>query len=49
MGDEQHQNVAKPITQKNPITLSTTRQETPQTITQRKVVNVHNDDNHEPI
>ncbi len=35
--------------QRNPIVFSTTHQKTPQTITQSKVVNVHNDDNHEPI
>ncbi len=29
--------------------LSTIHRETPQTITQPKIVNVHNDDNHEPI
>jgi len=46
---EQHQNVAKPVVQKNLVVLSTIHQETPQTITQPKVVNVHNGDNHEPI
>jgi len=35
--------------QKDPIAFSTTHQETPQTITQPRVVNVHNDDNHEHV
>jgi hypothetical protein len=47
--NEQHQNVAKPIMQKDLVALSTIHQETPRTITEPKVVSVHNDDNHEPI
>jgi hypothetical protein len=47
--NEQHQNVTKPIVQRDPIALSTTHQETPRIRTQLKVVNVHNGDNHEPI
>jgi hypothetical protein len=47
--NEQHQNVVELIVQRDPITLSTTHQETPRTITQPRVVNVHNDDFHEPI
>jgi hypothetical protein len=35
--------------QRDLVTLSTTHQKTPWTITQPKVVSVHNDDNHEPI
>jgi hypothetical protein len=35
--------------QRNPIALSTTHQETPQTITQLRVVSVDNDDNHEHV
>jgi hypothetical protein len=46
--NEQHQNVAKHIVQRDPIVLYTTHQ-TPQTSTQSKVVNVHNVGNHEPI
>jgi hypothetical protein len=45
--NEQHQNVTKPIVQKDPITLSTTRQET--TTTHPRVVNVYHDDNHELV
>jgi len=44
-----HQNVAKLIVQKDLIVLSTTHQQTLQTITQSKVVNVLNDDNHELV
>jgi len=33
--------------QKDLVAFSTTHQETPQTISQPRVVNVHNDDNHE--
>jgi hypothetical protein len=47
--NEQHQNVTKPVVQRDPVVFSTTHQETPRIITQLKVVNVHNDDNHEPI
>jgi hypothetical protein len=47
--NEQHQNVAKPVVQKNLVVFSTIHQETPRTITQPKVVNVHNGDNHEPF
>jgi hypothetical protein len=39
----------EPIMQRNPIALLTTHQETPWTITQLRVVSVHNDDNHELI
>ncbi len=47
--NEQHQNVAKLVVQRDPIVFSTTHQETTRTITQPKVVNVHNDDNHELV
>jgi hypothetical protein len=47
--NEKHQYVAKPIVQRDLVALSTTHQEIPRTITQPKVVSVHNDDNHEPI
>jgi hypothetical protein len=47
--NDQHQNVAKPIVQRNPIVLSTIHQATPHTLTQQLAVNVHHDDNHEPI
>jgi hypothetical protein len=33
----------------NIVALSTTHQETPRTITQPKVVSVHNDENHELV
>jgi hypothetical protein len=46
--NEQHQNSAKNVVQRNPVVFSTTHQ-TPQTSTQLKVVNVHNGDNHELI
>ncbi len=35
--------------QKDLVAFSTTHQETPQTISQPRVVNVHNDDNHEHV
>jgi hypothetical protein len=35
--------------QRDPIVFSTTHQETPRTITQPRVVNVHNDANHELV
>jgi hypothetical protein len=47
--NEQHQNASDPIVQKNPIALSTTHQITPHTLTQPWEMNVHHDDNHEPI
>ncbi len=47
--NEQHQNVVEPIVQRDPVALSTTHQKTPRTITQPKVMNVHNDDNHEQV
>jgi len=45
----EHQNVAEAVVERDPITISTTHQKTPQTITQSKVVSVHNDDNHEHV
>jgi hypothetical protein len=45
----QHQNVVKLVMQRDPIVFSTTHQETPRTITQPRVVNVHNDANHELV
>ncbi len=47
--NEQHQNVIEPVVQKDLVGFSTTHQETPRTITQPRVVNVHNDDNHELV
>ncbi len=47
--NEQHQNVKKSVIQRNLVAFSTIHQETSQTITQSRVVSVHNDDNHEPI
>jgi hypothetical protein len=47
--NEQHQNVEEVVVQRNLISLSTTHQEMPRTITQMRVVNVCNDDNHEPV
>jgi hypothetical protein len=45
----EHQNVAELVVQRDLVALSTTHQKTPQTITQPRVMNVYNDDNHEPI
>jgi hypothetical protein len=47
--NEQHQNVAKSIVERDLVVVPTTHQKTPQTITQSEVVNVHNDDNHEHV
>jgi hypothetical protein len=47
--NEQHQNVEKSVIQRNLIAFSTIHQETSQTITQSRVVSVHNDDNHEHV
>ncbi len=47
--NEQHQNVAELVVQRNPTSLLTIHQETPRTTTQPRVVNIHNGDNHEPI
>jgi hypothetical protein len=47
--NEQHQNVAKLIVERDLVVVPTTHQKTPQTITQSEVVNVHNDDNHEHV
>jgi hypothetical protein len=47
--NEQHQNATKLVVQKNPTTFSTTHQVTPHTSTQPRAMNVHHDDNHEPI
>jgi hypothetical protein len=47
--NEQHQNVTELVVQRDPITLSTIHQVTPQTITQTWAVNVHHDDNHELV
>ncbi len=47
--NEQHQNVEEPVMERNPVVLSTGHQKKPRTIMQSKVVNVHNDDNHEPV
>jgi hypothetical protein len=45
----EHQNVVEPVVQRDLVVFSTIHQETPQTITQPRVVNVYNNDNHEPI
>jgi hypothetical protein len=45
----EQQNVAELVVQRDLVALSTTHQKTPQTITQPRVMNVYNDDNHEPI
>jgi len=45
--NKQHQNVAKPIVERDLIVLLTIHKKTPQIITQLRVENVHNDDNHE--
>jgi hypothetical protein len=47
--NEQHQNVVESIMQRDLTMLSTTHQETRRTITQPHAMNVHHDDNHEPI
>ncbi len=47
--NEPHQNVAKGVVQRNPITLSTIHQETPWTLTQSRAMKVHRDDNHEHV
>ncbi len=47
--NKQHQNVAKPIVQRDLIVLLTIHKKTPQIITQLRVANVHNDDNHELV
>ncbi len=48
--NEQHQNVAKLVVQKNLAIFLATHQETPRTTTQpRVVIIVYHDDNHEPI
>ncbi len=47
--NEQHQNVAKPVVQKDLVVLSTTHQETPRTTTQPRVMNIYNGDNHELV
>jgi len=46
--NEQHQNATKHVVQRDPIMFFTIHQ-TPQTSTQLRVMNVHNDGNHEPI
>jgi hypothetical protein len=47
--NEKHQNVVNSVVQKEPVTFSTTHQETPRTITQLRLANVHNHDNHEHV
>jgi hypothetical protein len=45
----EHQNVVKPVMWRTAITFSITHQITPHTSTQPWEMNVHHDDNHEPI
>jgi hypothetical protein len=47
--NEQHQNVEKSVIERNLVAFSTIHQKTSQTITQSRVVSVHNDDNHEHV
>ncbi len=47
--NEQHQNVTKPVIQKDLATFSTTHQKTPQTTTQPRVMNFYNGDNHKLV